>query len=101
MPTYETYMKLAKEGGKHAKLFTGMAAWAHEQLLSSPLTEGEKDVARMVRAGHSRASIAYELNVSQPAISKRFSSIRSKIGASPNATDANLVYVLVERGWLP
>lgn len=101
MPTYNHYLKLSKEGGKHAQLFAGMAEWAKTQLCSSPLSDAENQVARLLSEGYNRTDISMMMDVSAAMISKRVSAIRKKVGAKGNATDANLVYVLIEHGWLP
>lgn len=100
MPTTEHYLKLSKEGGKHAALFHDMALWSAEQGNNCPLTAVELTVARKIKEGVSRQTIAFDLDVSQVMISKHVSSIREKLG-KPSVNDAAVVYLLAERGWLP
>jgi len=100
MPTTEHYRRLAKEGGKHAALFEDMANWSAEQECGSPLTENEKTVAKLIREGCVRSDIAQKMGVSQVMVSRHVSSMRERL-RKPNTTDAQLVILLAEKGWLP
>lgn len=99
MPTQEFYQRQADAGGKHAKLFQGMAEWAAEQLSQSPLTEGETGVLTFLKAGYTRVDTAHALGVSEAMISKHIGSVWRKLGHD-RKTDACLFVCLSERGWL-